>query len=100
MIKHDQGHPHSSLPYWTDDDGSDLTGNSIQTIEFEPRDQYTLQGDLFSEAIRENKPLAIPLEDSIKNMAVIEAVFKSARTNQWETPSWSEQLAQSNNSVQ
>lgn len=82
------------------DDGSDLTGNSIQTIEFEPRDQYTLQGDLFSEAIRENKPLAIPLEESIKNMAVIEAVFKSARTNQWETPSWSEQLAQSNNSVQ
>jgi predicted dehydrogenase len=68
------------------DDGSDLTGGAIQTIEFEPCDQYTVQGDLFSQAIRENKEQAIPLEESIKNMAVIEAIFRSAVTRQWEEP--------------
>ncbi|HKE56330.1 MAG TPA: Gfo/Idh/MocA family oxidoreductase [Pyrinomonadaceae bacterium] len=68
------------------DDGSDLTGSAIQTIEFEPCDQYTVQGDLFSQAIRENKAQPIPLEESIKNMAVIEAIFKSAASNQWEEP--------------
>ena len=68
------------------DDGTDLTGGSIHTLEFEPCDQYTVQGDLFSQAIRENKEPVLSLEDSIKNMAVIEAVFKSAKTSQWETP--------------
>jgi predicted dehydrogenase len=68
------------------DDGSDLTGRAIQTIEFAPVDQYTVQGDLFSQAIREHKAQAIPLEESIKNMAVIEAVFRSAESGQWEQP--------------
>ena len=68
------------------DDGSDLTGGAIQTIQFEPCDQYTVQGDLFSQAIRENKDPAVPLEESIKNMAVIEAIFRSATSRQWEEP--------------
>jgi predicted dehydrogenase len=66
------------------DDGSDLTGKAIETIEFAVSDQYTIQGDLFSRAIRENTDVEIQLEDSISNMAVIEAVFKSARTGSWE----------------
>jgi hypothetical protein len=28
----------------------------------------------------------VPLEDAIKNMAVIEAIFKAADTGKWETP--------------
>src|SRR5262249_54985328 len=68
------------------DDGSDLTGGAIQTIQFESCDQYTVQGDLFSQAIRENKDPAVPLEESIKNMAVIEAIFRSATSRQWEEP--------------
>jgi len=68
------------------DDGTDLLGHNIQTFEFEPCDQYTVQGDLFSQAIREGGDPAISLEDSIKNMAVIEAVFRSAKTRQWEEP--------------
>jgi len=68
------------------DDGSDLTGQSIQTFEFEPCDQYTVQGDLFSQAIRENKPPALSLESSIRNMAVIDAVFKSSKSGSWEKP--------------
>jgi predicted dehydrogenase len=68
------------------DDGSDLPGRNIKTIEFEPCDQYTIQGDLFSQAIRENKEPVLSLEDSIRNMAVVDAVFRSAKTGQWETP--------------
>ena len=68
------------------DDGSDLFGTNIETIEFPACDQYEIQGDLFSRAVRENTPQPIPLEDAVNNMAVIEAVFRSAETGNWETP--------------
>jgi len=68
------------------DDGSDLEGRGIETLEFGPSDQYTTQGDLFSRSIREGKEPAISLEDSIRNMAVIEAIFRSAKSGRWETP--------------
>jgi hypothetical protein len=29
----------------------------------------------------------VPLEDALKNMAVIDAVFRSAETGRWEQPS-------------
>ncbi len=57
-----------------------------ETIEFPICDQYEIQGTLFSRAIRENREQEIPLEDAINNMNVIEAVFRSATTNQWEEP--------------
>jgi predicted dehydrogenase len=66
------------------DDGTDLSGQAIEVLEFEPCDQYTIQGDLFSRAIRENIALPVSLEDSIKNMAVIDAVFSSAASGKWE----------------
>jgi len=55
-----------------------------ETIEFPVCDQYEIQGSLFSQAIRENREQPIPLADAINNMAVIEAVFRSAATSQWE----------------
>ena len=57
-----------------------------ETIEFPICDQYEIQGTLFSRAIRENRAPEIPLEDAIDNMNVIDAVFRSATTNQWEEP--------------
>jgi predicted dehydrogenase len=68
------------------DDGSDLYGKNIETIEFEPANQFMIQGDLFSQAVRENTEQTISLEDSFKNMAVIDAVFRSAETGNWESP--------------
>jgi predicted dehydrogenase len=68
------------------DDGSDVADRSAETIELDPVNQYTIQGDLFSKAIREKTEVAVPLEDSIKNMAVIEAVFRSAESGRWENP--------------
>lgn len=68
------------------DDGADLFGANIETIEFAPANQYTIQADLFSQAVRGNISQTIPLEDSLKNMAVIDAVFRAAKSGNWETP--------------
>jgi predicted dehydrogenase len=68
------------------DSGIDLFGGGIATETFPVCDQYTLQGDAFSKAILENSEVPVPLEDAIGNMAVIEAIFRSATSGQWETP--------------
>jgi predicted dehydrogenase len=68
------------------DDGSDITGAAIQVEEFAPCDQYTLQGDRFSRAILDHIPPPVPLEDSLRNMAVIEAVARAAESGRWEEP--------------
>ena len=68
------------------DDGGDLSGKTITTESFPVRDQYTIQGDLFSRAIRENGEVPVPLSEAIKNMAVIEAAFRSAESGGWERP--------------
>jgi predicted dehydrogenase len=68
------------------DNGADPSGRSAEAVEYKTADQYTIQGDLFSESIREGKELPVPLEGSIKNMAIIEAVFRSAQSGKWEEP--------------
>jgi predicted dehydrogenase len=62
------------------DNGADLWGSGMRVEEFPTCDQYTIQGDLFSLAVRGRGEVPTPLEDSVANMAVIEAVFESART--------------------
>ena len=49
-------------------------------------DQYTIQGDEFSRAIRGEREVPVPLEDAIGNMAVIEAVFRASASGRWEKP--------------
>jgi predicted dehydrogenase len=68
------------------DDGRDMFGGGIQTIAFAPIDHYTLQGDEFARAVRGVGPVPVTLEDSIGNMAVIDALFRSAETRTWEVP--------------
>jgi len=65
----------------------DLFGGGITTEDFPVCDQYTLQGDAFSKAVLEDTEVPVSVEDAIGNMAVIEAVFKSGVSGQWETPS-------------
>jgi predicted dehydrogenase len=66
------------------DDGRDLTGGGLTVEEIAPCDQYAIQGDLFSRAIREGGQPPVPLEDSLRNMAVIDALFRSGETGKWE----------------
>ncbi len=51
-----------------------------RTETFAVCDQYTLQGDAFSRAILEDGPVPVSLEDGFHNMAVISAMFESAKT--------------------
>jgi predicted dehydrogenase len=66
------------------DDGSDITGANIVTEEFAPCDQYTVQGDAFARAILEGAQPPVPLEDSFRNMAVIDAIFRSVQSGKRE----------------
>jgi predicted dehydrogenase len=60
------------------DGGADVFGAGTKMEEMAVCDQYTLQGEAFSRAILDDAEVPTPLEDSIRNMAVIEAVFRSA----------------------
>lgn len=64
-------------------DSGDLFGGDRVTEEFTVCDQYTLQGDEFSKAILEDREVPVPLEEAIRNMKVIEAIFRSAETGAW-----------------
>jgi predicted dehydrogenase len=66
------------------DTGADLFGGGRRTEEFAICDQYTIQGDRFSQAIRDGGPVPTPLEDSVANMRAIEAIARSAKNGQWE----------------
>ncbi len=68
------------------DDGSDLFGAGIETYQTAICDQYTLQGDQFSRAVQGDGDVPVPLESAIANMAVIDAVFRSAESGRWEEP--------------
>src|SRR5271169_1776 len=68
------------------DDGVDPSGRSAEILQFDICDQYTIQGDLFSRSIREGTELPVPLEGTVRNMAVIEAIFRSAKSGKWEEP--------------
>ncbi len=68
------------------DTGADLFGGGISHIDVDVCNQYTIQGDLFSKAILDNTTVPSPIEDAVKNMACIDAIFKSAETGRWEVP--------------
>jgi predicted dehydrogenase len=58
----------------------------VEIQELEPVDHYTLQGERFSEAIRGVGRVPVSLEDATANMAVIDALFRSAVSRRWESP--------------
>jgi predicted dehydrogenase len=69
-----------------DDNPGDPTGAGITSEMIPACNQFTMQGDLFSKAVREGGGVPVPLEDSVKNMAVIDALFRSAESGHWEKP--------------
>jgi predicted dehydrogenase len=68
------------------DDGRDVFGSGVTTETFPVCDQYTIQGDAFSRAVRGEDEVPVTIEDAIANMAVIEAVFRAAESGKWEKP--------------
>ncbi len=60
------------------------TNVGSRSIELGPADQYLLQFEAFAKAIRDGLEVPTPPEDAINNMKVLDALFKSAQTGQWE----------------
>ena len=67
-------------------DGMAIYGGKAVVEEIPTCDQYTIQGEAFSRAIRENTQVPVPLEDALGNMKVIDAMFRSAKSGRWEQP--------------
>ena len=58
--------------------GVDMTTTEAEPIDVPTSNQYTVQGDLVSRAILNGTAAPYPLEDSLLNMRVIDALFRSA----------------------
>ena len=55
----------------------------IDEIVLEVANQYTIQGDLFAQAVLHDTPVPTPLDDAVANMRVIEALVESAKQGRW-----------------
>ena len=61
------------------------TGVGSRIIETEIADQYLLLFDAFAAAVAENRSEApTPISDAVANMAVLDALFASAKSGSWE----------------
>ena len=65
------------------DNGKKLSDLSAKPIRIAKADQYQLQGELFSAAVRGETPLQFSVDDAIQQMRVIDAVYKSGKLNRW-----------------
>jgi predicted dehydrogenase len=68
------------------DDGSARDGSSVQTTEFSIVDQYSLQSEAFSRAVRGGGSIENSIDVAIGNLRVIDALFRSAASGAWQTP--------------
>ena len=50
-----------------------------------PADQYTVEFESFSRALREGKPVPTPPADALNNQKVLDALFRSEKSGSWET---------------
>jgi predicted dehydrogenase len=50
-----------------------------------PSDHYRNMGDVFANSITQKIDVPTPLNDALANMKIIDAMFTSARNNQWQT---------------
>ncbi|QDU64268.1 Glucose--fructose oxidoreductase precursor [Planctomycetes bacterium Pan216] len=57
--------------------------HAVRELTVDQCNQYTIQGDLFSQAVLNDTPVPTPIEDAVSNMLVIEAILESGRTGSW-----------------
>jgi len=65
-------------------DACSYGGFETSTIAFEPVNQYTLQADRFSRYLLGDSVPTWPIETAMTTMKIIDRLFASARSNQWE----------------
>jgi len=68
----------------TVDDGQSFNGATAVTHTLQPSNQYTLMGEAFTRAVTGEAPLPYGIEDARINMRIIDALFRSETSGQWE----------------
>jgi predicted dehydrogenase len=66
------------------DDGAAKDGSSAKETRFPVVDQYGLQAEAFSRAIRAGGAFDGGIESAVGNMRVIDALFRSGESGRWE----------------
>jgi predicted dehydrogenase len=66
------------------DDGAALDGSSARVETLAASDQYMLQGETFSRVVRGEIDLPYGVEDAVRNMRVLDALFRSEKSGRWE----------------
>lgn len=59
--------------------------DSVVQQRFDVCDHYGIQAALFTRAILDDTAVPTPIEDAVDNMRVIEALFRSGKTESWES---------------
>jgi predicted dehydrogenase len=77
--------PDQPCRYWVEETAT-LDGSSLRTETLPIVDQYQLQAEAFSRAVRGEAPDARGLDDAEVNMRVIDALFASEKSGRFETP--------------
>lgn len=62
-----------------------VTSLGERVVEFPPTNQYGELFTNFAKAIREDKEVPVSLQDSFMNMRIIDQLFESGHTGQWES---------------
>ena len=66
------------------DDGSRLGGASSVQEVLPPSDHYAEQADAFARALSGETPLPYGVEDGVRNMQILDAIFRSQTSGKWE----------------
>jgi predicted dehydrogenase len=77
--------PDEACRYWIDD-GSSLNGTSRVETVMPVADQYQLQAEAFSRAVRNERPDTSALDDAVWGMRTIDALFASVKSGRIERP--------------
>ena len=67
---------------WIDRTG-EIHGSGVEMMEVDVCNQFTIQAEIFSKAILEGHPQAVPLEDAVANMECLDAIKKSSSNGAW-----------------
>lgn len=63
-----------------------VPGSAPEVLQAPVCDQYAVAADAFAGAVLAGYPVPVPLEDSVLNMRVLDALARSAETGAWQTP--------------
>jgi predicted dehydrogenase len=68
------------------DNGKKFADKSAKTIKLSKADQYQLEAESFSRCVQGKEQLVFGVDDAIRQMRVIDAIFRAERSGRWETP--------------